>query len=270
MRFLGQVVENGNFWTPPPKRKFWLITEQLIFWYFLVCLAISFFLLFLLFLFLVFFCLEGLRVRWGGPKGHLTWPWTLLIFWGVLLFLSLSFFIEKHSPLKRAFLFIFECLPLFLLSLFLASPFFTSSFSASLLLFSFFFLPVCLCLLSFGSFFVSFYIFLYCLLLFHEKNNMKLLNFKVVFINPFSLFGFLSCFLFQISFFLSLFFFPDFDLCFLFNINVFAFKKDKLKTPIFEKKGGCNITFFCMSPFFVKCEKLPFLGGPFLPNYGWC
>ena len=37
-------------------------------------------LLFLCFLFLVYFllafcfCLEGLRVRWGGPKGHLTWP----------------------------------------------------------------------------------------------------------------------------------------------------------------------------------------------------
>ena len=24
--------------------------------------------------FFVFFFLEGLRVRWGGPKGHLTWP----------------------------------------------------------------------------------------------------------------------------------------------------------------------------------------------------
>ena len=31
---------------------------------------------FFLFLFLFCFCffLEGLRVRWGGPKGHLTWP----------------------------------------------------------------------------------------------------------------------------------------------------------------------------------------------------
>ena len=35
-----------------------------------------FFFLVLLFVFFVFWCflLEGLRVRWGGPKGHLTWP----------------------------------------------------------------------------------------------------------------------------------------------------------------------------------------------------
>ena len=29
---------------------------------------------FVLFVYFLFFCLEGLRVRWGGPKGHLTWP----------------------------------------------------------------------------------------------------------------------------------------------------------------------------------------------------
>ena len=37
----------------------------------------SFFWVFVLFLFFVGFVgflLEGLRVRWGGPKGHLTWP----------------------------------------------------------------------------------------------------------------------------------------------------------------------------------------------------
>ena len=30
--------------------------------------------LFVFFVSLLFFFLEGLRVRWGGPKGHLTWP----------------------------------------------------------------------------------------------------------------------------------------------------------------------------------------------------
>ena len=30
--------------------------------------------LFVFFLFVLFVFLEGLRVRWGGPKGHLTWP----------------------------------------------------------------------------------------------------------------------------------------------------------------------------------------------------
>ena len=46
------------------------------------CFSVFFFLLFCscFFLFLFFFVLffvvflEGLRVRWGGPKGHLTWP----------------------------------------------------------------------------------------------------------------------------------------------------------------------------------------------------
>ena len=32
------------------------------------------FLCFFFFLFFFLFFLEGLRVRWGGPKGHLTWP----------------------------------------------------------------------------------------------------------------------------------------------------------------------------------------------------
>ena len=36
--------------------------------YFFFCFCFLFFVLFFLFF------LEGLRVRWGGPKGHLTWP----------------------------------------------------------------------------------------------------------------------------------------------------------------------------------------------------
>ena len=61
--------------------------EKLISGYFLVCFGglscyFSLFFSFLFFVF-VFLCfsvfwfalfLEGLRVRWGGPKGHLTWP----------------------------------------------------------------------------------------------------------------------------------------------------------------------------------------------------
>ena len=44
---------------------------------FLFCFCFVFFISFVLVFFLFFFCfvfLEGLRVRWGGPKGHLTWP----------------------------------------------------------------------------------------------------------------------------------------------------------------------------------------------------
>ena len=36
------------------------------FYLFFCCFFVSFF--------CFCFCLEGLRVRWGGPKGHLTWP----------------------------------------------------------------------------------------------------------------------------------------------------------------------------------------------------
>ena len=43
-----------------------------IFWVFFVfCFSFVFFFVFCCFLFVFF---EGLRVRWGGPKGHLTWP----------------------------------------------------------------------------------------------------------------------------------------------------------------------------------------------------
>ena len=46
---------------------------------------------------------------------------------------------------------------------------------------------------------------------------------------------------------------------------VFGFKTNNLKkhTQIFGQKGGCNKTFF-MNLCFAKCQKLSFLGGPFL------
>ena len=75
----------------------------------------------------------------------------------------LCFFNRQRTwffPLKRAFLFIFHCLPLFLVSLFWASPpFFHFSFFVSLLFFSFF-LPSCLSFSLSGSCFF----FLLCLL----------------------------------------------------------------------------------------------------------
>ena len=71
----------------------------------------------------------------------------------------------------------------------------------------------------------------------------------------FSFLGFLSCFLFEISF-PYLCFFPDFELCFLFNIIVFGFKKPKLKNTFFQKKGGCNITGFFYEPVFCKMWKV--------------
>ena len=64
---------------------FWCFLEGfkgfVFFCVFLFCFFVWFFVVFCCFLlfFVVFCCfllffLEGLRVRWGGPKGHLTWP----------------------------------------------------------------------------------------------------------------------------------------------------------------------------------------------------
>ena len=135
-------------------------------------------LLFVLYFVFFGFCffgvlLEGLRVKWGGPKGHLTWPYTLLIycffFWGGgLFFLYFLCFLIQQKPCfslrKGQFLFIFECLPLFLPSLFWPPPFFNSSFSVSLLFLSFFLPSYLSFLLSFGSLFLSlsFLFFLLC------------------------------------------------------------------------------------------------------------
>ena len=64
--------------TQPKKKKIftdnWKSSFLSIFCFFLVFLFF-FFSLFVFVGFVVFvFFLEGLRVMWGGPKGHLTWP----------------------------------------------------------------------------------------------------------------------------------------------------------------------------------------------------
>ena len=101
-RFLGQVVKN-IFGPPPPQKKTGKLTDN---WkaHFLVCFGFSRFFFVCFFVVFVFwgfkhqvrwpegpphlalnppyfglfvffdFVLEGLRVRWGGPKGHFTWP----------------------------------------------------------------------------------------------------------------------------------------------------------------------------------------------------
>ena len=89
----------------------------------------------------------------------------LVFFW----FFFPLFLIQKKTlfPPNKAFLFILECLPLFLLSL-LLPPSFSLSLSLSLSCFSFF-LPPCF---SLGSLFL-FFVFRYSMLSFHEKNDIK-------------------------------------------------------------------------------------------------
>ena len=50
-----------------------LLLFLFIFFFFCFCVLVFFVFVFVL-VFVFCFFLEGLRVRWGGPKGHLTWP----------------------------------------------------------------------------------------------------------------------------------------------------------------------------------------------------
>ena len=162
----------------------------------------------------------------------------------MFLFLSpLTFF---GLPL---FLFLFLCLSLSLV--------FLSSFL------SFF-------LLSFCFLFLSLFMFLSSLLLFHEKNNMNIFNRNLFFSwNVFSFFWCPVLLFLSNPFFLSLLF-PDFKLCFLFNINVFGFKKQSWETPLFGQKGSCNKTGFLWTCVLENVKSYRFFWPIFLPNFGWC
>ena len=215
--------------THPKKGKIWLITEKLIFEYFLVFI-------FFCFSFLFFFCFV-VFVFFGGFKGALN---PLICFFGLFFFLvPFPFFVVNRKalfpPQEWHFLFIFECPPFFLHRLFWPPPF---SLVLSLSLF-FSFLP------SFLSFFFAFFWFLVfvaffllvsSLLLFHERNNIKIFNYKGIVHQSFLMFvGFLSSFFFQIPF-PYLCFFPAFKFCF--STSMFFFKKCKFKKHQFGVKRG--------------------------------
>ena len=192
-----------------------------------------------------------------GPK-----PSFFVIF---LLFFPFFAFNRKNCfppPQKRALLLVIECLPLFLLSLFWPPPFslplslnLSSSFLSSFLL-------VFLSLLSFGSFSCLFLYFSFFFGLFHEKNDMKLLISKF-FINPFSCFGFLSCFLFQMPFSCLCFFLIL--ICVFCSTSMFLLSK---KTSKKWTRGVATKVFF-YEPVFCKMWKVTVFW-PFLPNFGWC
>ena len=136
----------------------------------------------------------------------------------------------------------------------------------------FFFLPSCLSfLLSFCFLFLSlsFLFFLHCFCSMKRKTSKY--SIAIFFLKCFLFFCFLSCFSVSNPFFLSLLF-PDFKLCFLFNINVFNFKKNKLKSTKKNKKKQLQQNgFFFMNLCFAKCQKLSFFFLPlFLPIFGWC
>ena len=168
-------------------------------------------------------------------------------------------------PLKWAFLFIF-CVSLSLsLNLFWPSPFSVSlslSLSCSCYFLSFFL--VFLFLLSFGSFLFSLSHFSFFFAFVFWKEQHAIFKLQFIFSSIFSLFM-VSClvFLFQIPF-SYLCFFPGIQLCFLFNINVFGFKKIQVKKHQFlVKRGVATKRVFFNNLCFEKCEKLffcPFFG----------
>ena len=171
---------------------------------------------------------------------HLTWPKPslclfVLLFCFLFPFLSLLLIEKPVFPPRRAFLFIFECLPLFLLSLFWPPPF-SVSLSPSLFcsFLSFFLLVFLFCLLLVPCF--CLFVLLSSLLLFHERNNIKRFNCKAFFINPFSCFGFLSCFSLR-SLFLIFAFFPDFQLCFCSTSMLLVSKTQAEKHQFWVKRG---------------------------------
>ena len=202
---------------------------------------------FVCFLFVLFFLFFGGGVvfsflslllseknQFSPKKGH------FCLFLSVSLCFSWAFF---GLPLVQ---FLFLCLSLVL--------FFLSSFLS--FLFCFLLVPSFSLFLSFSVFFafVSWK-------LTTSKDSIA----KFFFINPVSFL--VSCLVFSFkSLFLSLFF-PGIQLCFLFNINVFGFKKHKLKNTNFWSKGELQQNVFFNNLCFAKCEKLSFFFAPFLAKF---
>ena len=184
----------------------------------------SLFLFCFFFFFCLVFCFGGFKgqVRWPRGPPHLALNPPYLFFWVFFLvcccsFSFLCFVIQKKPcfpPRKGHFLFIFECLPLFLLSFF-GPPLFQFLFLClSLLLVLFPFLSCLSFLLSFASLFCLFlsfsFFFCFCFMK-RTTSEYSITNFPLH--QYFLFFGFLSSFLFEISF-SYLCFLADFKLCF--------------------------------------------------------
>ena len=340
---LGHPPKNKNFLTDNWKAHFLIFfcfcfvyyflffVVFLLFLFFVFCRFCCFF-VFLFFCFFVFFFLEGLRVRWGGPKGHLTWPSTLLIYFFCVLFFCffcfcfcffrgfkgqvrwpegpphlalnppywfflvcffvcfvflyffflfsfLCFWVKKNSvsTVKKGILwFIFECLPLFLLSLFWPSTCSTFSFSVSVslslslvifFLSSFLSFSFCFLLVPSFSLFLSFSVFFGFVSwkLTASKDSIA----KFFFSSILCLFW-VSCLVFSFKSLFLIFVFSWYSVIFLFNINVFGFKKHKLRNTNFGSKGELQQNGFFNNLCFATCEKLSFFLPLFWPNFGWC
>ena len=241
----------------------------IVFFLVFLFLFFVFFFFFVFFVFFVFgFFLEGLRVRWGGPKGQLTWPQTVLIYLFFVLFLhfsflSLLFSTQKNfffAPRKGHFLFCFW-VSLFVSSQrFLASPFLTFLF----LCLTFVLVPfssfLSFFLLSFGSCFCLFLSFSF----FFALNNIKIFNCNFFFINFFSLLlVFCLLFLFQIPFSYLCYFLI---LSYVFvSTSMFLVQNKQLKKNInfWSKRGLQQNVFVLWTCVLQNVKSYRFFGGHF-------
>ena len=222
-------------------------------------------------------------MRWpeGPPHLALNPPYLVFLFVFLFVFFLFSFFFASFPffvfnrknpvfPLKRAFFGIFSVFPFLSPLTFFGLPLFHFLFLCLSVLLLSFFLPSCLSFLAFFSFlvFVSFFSSFFCAFVSWKEQHENIKLEFLLFIKMFSFLGFLSCFLFEISF-PYLCFFPDFELCFLFNIIVFGFKKTKLKNTNFGSKGGLqhNGFFFYETVFCKMWKVIVFGGGLFLGKF---
>ena len=142
----------------------------------------------------------------------------------------------------------------------MASPFFTSSFSVSLLFFSFL-LPSCLCLLSFGPFFCLFLSFSFFFAFVSWEEHHETIKFQSFFINPFSFL--VSCLVFSFKSLFIVFAFSWFWFVLFVQHQCFCFQKRQTSKKTQIKKGGrLQQNGFFMNPF-CKMWKVIVFGAPF-------
>ena len=190
------------------------------------------------------------QVRWpeGPPHLALNPPYCCFLFFFVLSFLC--FLIQKKPcfPLEKGIFCLFLSVALCLSLAFFGLP-----------LFQFLFLCLSLVLVIFPSFlsfffaffwflvFVSFFPFIFSLLLFHERNNIKILNCNSFLHQYFLFFWFPVLFFVSTPFFLSLLF-PDSKLCFS-STSMFLVSKNQVekKQQFLVKRGVATDVLFLLT-----------------------
>ena len=198
-----------------------------------------------------------------GPKPSLF----VFVFFGFFFWFSV-FFNTKNLvfPLEKGIYCLFSVF-LFLFPLaFFDFPLFLFLFPCLSLFFFSFFIPSCLCFLfSFGSLFGSLSLFFFLLWFSFMIGTTSKYSIASFFLHQYFIFCFLPFFV-SSSVFLSLLF-PDFKLCFLFNIKVFDFQTNNLQKKTKLVKRGVATNGFFYQPVFWKMSKVIVLFWVFFGNF---